>query len=287
MRPPASATMRESSVRRTRSQARKAGISRSKRAHHSACSAGKASSGAKACRPKVAQRGLGIRRERLGIGLREIAQRFMHRAAALGRTGGSVEPVERAQLQYVARIDGIGIAQPGLDLGDAEHGRAQLDSRRRRRPGDARGGRVGIDQPGEPAEALAAHERLAPAHFAAHRRQPLEEARGHGRRTADLGGAGEDEFRRAAELREVVGGQADAPLRRLQPERRPHRPAEPGIGAHRRRPAILDQTRQHHAIDRDETGFQRTEDAQPGGGVERRAHRPGGEQIRQGRRIVG
>ena len=64
----------------------------------------------------------------------------MHQRAVIGRVGRFVERLQRGQLQHVARIDRVGIAQPGLDLGHAEPARTQRHRRagpRRARPGAA------------------------------------------------------------------------------------------------------------------------------------------------------
>ena len=52
----------------------------------------------------------------------------------------------------------------------------------------------------------------------------------------------EDHVLGAEQLREVVGGQADAPVWQIKAEFVTHRPAQPRIGARRRRPDALDQS---------------------------------------------
>ena len=99
--------------------------------------------------------------------------------------------------------------------------------------------------------------------FARDRRQPLDEARGDGRRAGQLGGIGEDHFSRSEHLREIVRGQRNAPLRQIEAERVAHGPAEPRVGTHLRRPRALDQSAEHDAIDALEPRFERTVDAQP------------------------
>ena len=64
---------------------------------------------------------------------------------------------------------------------------------------------------------VAACQRRFPALFACHRLQTLREARRDRRRAGKLGGPGEDHFPGAERLREVVGGQADAPFGRSRP----------------------------------------------------------------------
>ena len=114
-----------------------------------------------------------------------------------------------------------------------------------------------IERAGERKIVLAAFERALPARFAGDRGQALHEARGHRRRARDLGGAGEDDFRRAERLREVVRGQSDAPLRRIEPEIAPHRPRQPRIAARFGRPAAFVEAAEHKAVGALQARFQR------------------------------
>ena len=128
--------------------------------------------------------------------------------------------------QNVLGVDRVGIAQPVLDLGDAEPRRPRLERRRRARAlrsALTRLGAVEIARPGE--IFLAARERGLPVRLAGDRREPLHEARRDRRRAAELGGAGEDHLGRAEQLREVVRRQPDAPLGQIEPEVEPHRTA--------------------------------------------------------------
>ena len=107
----------------------------------------------------------------------------------------------------------------------------------------------------------AARQRLFPALLARDRGQPLHEARGDRRRAAVLGGARQDDLGRAERLREVVRREADAPLRQIEAEFEPHRPAEPRIAAGLGRPGAFVQPAQHDAIDALQPRFQQAEDS--------------------------
>ena len=66
---------------------------------------------------------------------------------------------------------------------------------------------------------------------------------------------------RAQRLREVVRGQADAALGRIEPEIAAHRAAEPGIVAGFARPGAFVEAAEHDALERLQARFQRAEDA--------------------------
>ena len=102
---------------------------------------------------------------------------------------------------------------------------------------------------------IAAPEHVAPA-LTRERGDALHETRGHGRRAGDLGGAGEDHFRRAQCLREIMRGQADAALGRIETEIAAHRPRQPGIAARFRRPGRFVKAAEHDAIKTQQTCFQ-------------------------------
>ncbi len=73
---------------------------------------------------------------------------------------------------------------------------------------------------------------------------------------------GEDHVVVAEQLREIVRGKADAPLRQIEAEFVPHRPAQPGIDARRRRPDALDQSAEDDAIGFRQAGFELAVDLQ-------------------------
>ena len=58
-------------------------------------------------------------------GLGELAERAVDDAAAVGRARREVDGVKLAQPQDVPGIDGVGIAQPVLDVGDREGERSR------------------------------------------------------------------------------------------------------------------------------------------------------------------
>src|SRR5205807_632002 len=64
------------------------------------------------------QLGLGVDRQIPWVALDEFGERIMHGDAELRPAGIGVELVERPETEDVAGIDRIGIAYPGLDLGD-------------------------------------------------------------------------------------------------------------------------------------------------------------------------
>ena len=113
--------------------------------------------------------------------------------------------------------------------------------------------------------------------------EALDETRRHRGRAGDLGCVAEDDFFRAEELREIVGGQADTALRQIKPEIEPHRTAEPRIGPAFRRPGAFDQAAEHDAVALGEARFDGAENAHPRAGTRRRPHHPvrqrGGEQL--------
>src|SRR5262249_23554781 len=68
------------------------------------------------------QGGGGIGRQARRICQRELAERSMDHKAAGGGARCQIDRIELAQLENVLGIDGVGIAQPMLDLGDGERG---------------------------------------------------------------------------------------------------------------------------------------------------------------------
>src|SRR3981189_3580609 len=50
------------------------------------------------------------------MGAEEPLQRVVNGGAAFGRTGRGIDRIERLQLQDAARIDRVGVAQPGFDF---------------------------------------------------------------------------------------------------------------------------------------------------------------------------
>ena len=63
----------------------------------------------------------------------------------------------------------------------------------------------------------------------------------------------------AEQLREVMGGETDAPFRQIEAEFVAHRPAQPGIDARRRRPHAFDEAAQDDAVGLRQARFELTE----------------------------
>ena len=99
----------------------------------------------------------------------------------------------------------------------------------------------------------------------------------------ELRGAGEEDFRHAEQLREVVRRQADAPLGQIEAELEPHRPRQPRIAARLRRPHAFDQPAEHDAVDMNEPRLDGAEDvharAGPSGAAADAVRNRGLEQI--------
>ena len=90
--------------------------------------------------------------------------------------------------------------------------------------------------------------------------QPPQPARFHRRAVAALG-VQQDHLGRAGGLGEVVGRQADAPLRRGQAQRLAHRPRQEGVGRGGGRPDALLQTGHDQPVGADQSRLDRAQDA--------------------------
>ena len=66
----------------------------------------------------------------------------------------------------------------------------------------------------------------------------------------------------AEQLREVVGGQTDAPFRQIEAKFVAHRPAQPGIEPRRRRPDAFDEAAQDDAVGFRQARFELAEDVE-------------------------
>ena len=157
-----------------------------------------------------------------GEGLRELADRAVDDDAAVGCARAAVSTaIERAQPENVLGIDGVGIAQPVLDLGDRQSVSAAPRAAASAPAACMRAMRAGpVERCAPRRDSVAPRRaRLAPALFAGDGGEPLQEARGHRRRAAELGRSGvRIDLARAEHLREVVRRQADAPLRQVEAE---------------------------------------------------------------------
>ncbi len=176
----------------------------------------------------------------------------MDEDAALGQARVLVDRVDRPQAQDVARIDRVGIADPGLDRGDRELARPGFDRRpwRGRRAGRVLARIVELALPGQ-GRALfgaAVPQIFLELHRAQHGFEPQQPARRHGGRALDPRGPGQHHLARAEALGEIMRRRADAPLGRGQAEIPPHRPRQPGIAVGAGRPHALVQAAEHHEI---------------------------------------
>ena len=210
----------------------------------------------------TAQHAYGVVRQCICVFLGEFTKRFVDRRAAIGRRQRHVDGIERVELENVAGIDGVGIAQPVLDRGDRELCRTRLARRLGLRLLDRLDLRGLVDRAGVANILVAGRLRRFPALLARDGFQPVQEARGDGRSTADLGRMGEDHVLMAEQLSEVVRRKADAALRKVETEFVTHRPAQPGIDARRRRPHGFDQPAQDDAVGFRQPRFQLAEDVE-------------------------
>ena len=190
---------------------------RRKRGHHSARASGRSISGAKYFWPMPRKAPAGSSGKRRGEGLGEFAERIVDRRTAVGGRQRHVDGIERVKPQDIFGVDRIGIAQPVLDRGHRQFQRPHRARRSWRGLRDRldlrRGCRV---RPAKRTYFSPRRFRGIPARFARDRFQPVQEARSHRRRAADLGGVAEDDVVGAEQLGEVVRGEADAPLRQIE-----------------------------------------------------------------------
>ena len=165
-------------------------------------------------------------------------------------------------LRICLRVDRIGIAQPVFDLGDR-----QARSAARRAAASAPGASTGSTSFGPVERArqreimLAARERVLPVRSPATAASRCTKREATVGAPASFGGAGQDDFLGAEPLREIMRGQADAPLRQVEAKLLPHRPAQPGIAARLRRPRRLRPGRRARRDRRWQARFERTVDA--------------------------
>ena len=235
-----------------------------------------------------------VPRQLIGMGAHEALDGGVDHAAALGGAGIGVDGIERDEPQNVAGIDGVGIAHQGLDLGHREAARPGIDRRARRRRRHRLDGFGPVERrlPAEPALALGAVDRSEQrrALVAACRLQRVlqleQPARGHTRRALHPVGAGQQHLGRREALDEIVGGKADAPLRRGQAERGAHGPAQPRVGARIGGPGSLVEAAEAQEIGVLQPCLQGTPDVQPGMQPVGGAHHLGGHQRLEQRRIV-
>ena len=106
---------------------------RSKRGHQKAQAPGRDKIGPKCARPICQQFRLCLGRQFARITMDEFVERAVDRDAEIGAAGVGVELVERLELEDVAGVNRIGVAQPGLDLRHRELARARGERRPRLR----------------------------------------------------------------------------------------------------------------------------------------------------------
>ena len=163
----------------------------------------------KALRPNVEQSLIGIGRQAIARRLQELLERLMDETAAFGGGRIGIERIERLEIQDMPGVDGIGIANPGLDLRHRQAGRAQ-------RPpvGAAPARLIGATRPTSielalPAEPDAGMQRL---------RRNLQ------KRAAGCRSAAASARARWASPRPAAPGSASAPARSTRPGRNHGRP---------------------------------------------------------------
>ena len=75
------------------------------------------------------QYGDGIRRQSFAVMFCEVSERFVDGGAAIGCGQRHVNGIERKQSENMLCVNGVGIAQPMLDLGDGHFERPQRQRR--------------------------------------------------------------------------------------------------------------------------------------------------------------
>ena len=222
---------------------------------------------------------LRIIRQPLREGFDEGFQRRVDEAAAVGRGGIGVHGIERLEPEDAPGIDRVGIADPGFHLRHRQAQGPRVQRRRRARhhrrldPGRL----VETRLPAEPDSGV--DDLRLDADQAQQAVQAQQPARGNRRRTLDPERASQHQLRRRAPgLGEVVGGKADAPLRRGKAETLAHGPAEPGIDGHLLRPGAFVESAEDDEVRGLQPRLQRSPDREPRMAAEARAHHRAGKQ---------
>ena len=208
---------------------------RSKRGHQKAQAPGRDRIGPKHSRPICQQLRLGIGGQSARIAADEFVERLVDRDAELGPAGIGIELVERLEPEDVAGVDRIGVAQPGLDLGDRQLARARGERRarrgRRQRP-VVRGWSI--------SSAGRRRSRARPSAPSSPTARSTASSR-NSQRDGTVGtpslprGAGQRHLRRADRLGKIVRGDADRALRHGDAEFLAHLPRHPRVVAGRAR----------------------------------------------------
>ena len=171
----------------------------------------------------------------------------MHEAAIVGRIGRFLQRGQWPEAQHVFGVDGVGIAQPGLDLGDRKPARAQRDRRARARRPDRAWSLGRLIQVADPVRGgMQWQSRVLAGEQGFQAGQPTGR---HHRGTVAAAGAGQHHSRRGAGgSDEVVGGLADDLFGGWQADGGAHGSGQPGTGVSGRRPDTLGEATEHHDI---------------------------------------
>ncbi|OCW56047.1 hypothetical protein AWJ14_12605 [Hoeflea olei] len=202
-----------------------------------------------------------LQRSRALLRLRnEILQDRMVERAALARAGLGEEGIERIEPEHPFRIDCVRIAAQRLDLREGVAVRLQFGRRARFGPGRRRRGRPLVETPRMGEQRRAAHPHRGCGLLACDRQQPLQPARSDRRRLAGAEGAREHHFRRAHRHFEIMGGLADAPFGRFEPDRRLHRARQERVFLAGLRPDAFVEPAHHQRVDMLQPRFERAPD---------------------------
>ena len=192
--------------------------------------------------------------------------------AALRGARRADQRLQRFQAQHALGVDRIGVAEQPLDLGDGEAPQATFQ----RRPGRGTGGTrlvagfVERTRIGEVRLTLGAQ--LLAAGWPGKRQQPLQPARRNRRRAVGTQRPRHHHARDSHRHPEIVGGEADAALRRVEQDLRAHQPRQEGVALGALRPAALVEAAEDHQIDVLEPRFERAPDEGAAGEAGARAH---------------
>ena len=169
----------------------------------------------------------------------KFVERPVDRDAEIGTAGVGIELVQRLELEDVAGIDRIGVAQPGLDLRHREPARPRGE----RRPGCGRRQwpvMFGpVDLLGGGLDRLVRPERMIESGGAQYRIEAQQPTRRHGRHTLLPRGAGQHHLRRPEGLDKVMRGDTDRAFWDGDAELAPHRPRHPRVVLGRTGPAAF------------------------------------------------
>ena len=156
-------------------------------------------------------------------------------------------------------VDRIGVAAQRFDPRHRQFFRPQFERRCRRGTLQWRRQGRGVRRRARSQPVLSTRAQIPENRHAGERFHALQETRGRRWRAAAFFRAAQHDFRRAETLRKIMGGLADAPLRRGQAELGAHRAVEEAIGLAARRPDGFVQPRHDEAVDADQARFEQPE----------------------------